>query len=351
MSELLLGVRALRRSYGGRTVVDVAELAVDRGEVLAILGANGSGKSTLFRMLMRLERPDAGEVVFNGETMAGVFQRPFLFSGSVRENIGFGLKGLQDRAERIASAADAFGIAGLLDTSVARLSGGEAQRVALARAIAMRPDVLLLDEPAANLDVLIKRSFRADVERAARAHAGAVVLITHDPAEAFALADRIAVLDSGRIVQTGSPADLLDDPRTPFVASFSGAELLLDGVIVDVADELVYVAVGDTFVWAVVPPDHGWKHSIGMRVHVSYRPEDVMISMPDSAHEMSARNQYRLRIEAFHGSAGLVRLRLGGVLQLSALVTRTSAESLSLKPGMEVIAHMKATALRALRSA
>jgi molybdopterin-binding protein len=351
MSEVLLGARALRRSYEGRTVLDVAELSVGRGEVIAILGANGSGKSTLFRVLMRLERPDSGEVIFNGDTMAGVFQRPFLFSGSVRENIGFGLKRMPDRADRIASAADAFGITRLLDASVARLSGGEAQRVAIARAVAMRPDVLLLDEPAANLDVLIKKSFRADVERAARAHAGAVVLITHDPAEAFGLADRIAVLDGGRIVQTGLPADLLDDPRTPFVASFSGAELLLDGVIADVADELVYVAVGDTFVWGVVPPDHDWVPAVGMRVHVSYRPEDVMISVPDTAHEMSARNHYRLRIDAFHGSGGLVRLRLGGVLQLSALVTRTSAESLSLKPGMEVIAHMKATALRALRSA
>jgi molybdopterin-binding protein len=351
MSEMLLGARALRRAYEGRTVLDVAELSVDRGEVLAILGANGSGKSTLFRMLMRLERPDAGEVVFNGERMAGAFQRPFLFSGSVRENIGFGLKGVRDRAERIVSAADAFGVSSLLDKPVTRLSGGEAQRVALARAIAIRPDVLLLDEPTANLDVLIKRSFRADVERAVRAHAGAVVLITHDPAEAFALADRIAVLDNGRIVQTGLPADLLDDPRTPFVASFSGAELLLDGVIADVADELVHVAVGDTFVWAVVPPDHDWQQVVGMRVHVTYRPEDVMISVPESAHETSARNQYRLKIEAFHGSGGLVRLRLGGVLQLSALVTRTSAESLSLQPGMEVIAHLKATALRALRSA
>jgi molybdate transport system ATP-binding protein len=351
MRETLLHARAVRRSYDGRVVLDLAELAVDRGEVLAILGANGSGKSTLFRMLMRLEQPDAGEVVFNGVTMAGVFQRPFLFSGSVRDNIGFGLRGLQDRSERIASAADAFGIGSLLDTSVAKLSGGEAQRVALARAVAIRPDVLLLDEPTANLDVLVKRSFRADVERAARAHAGAVVLITHDPAEAFALADRIAVLDNGRIVQSGTPADLLDSPRTPFVASFSGAELLLDGVIADLADELVYVAVGDTFVWAVMPADDDVAHAIGMRVHVSYRPEDVMISVPDSAHDLSARNQYRLRIEAFHGSGGLVRLRLGGVLQLRALITRTSAESLSLTPGMEVIAHMKATALRALRSA
>lgn len=350
MSASLLRASSLRRVYDGRTVLDIGEIAVERGEVLAVLGANGSGKSTLFRILMRIERPDAGEVTFNGATMSGVFQHPFLFSGTVGENIAFGVRGTSDCAHRIAAAADAFGVSGLLDASVRTLSGGEAQRVALARAVAMRPDVLFLDEPTANLDVLVKRSFRSDIERAARVHAGAVVLITHDPAEAFALADRIAVLDNGRIVQTGTPEDLLDDPRTSFVASFSGAELLLDGVISAVADGLVHVDVGAATIWATVPPDHDWAPHVGDGVHVSYRPEDVLLSVPGAALETSARNQYRLRIASLHGSAGLVRLRLDGVLQLNALVTRTSVESLGLRAGIEVIAHMKATALRALKS-
>jgi tungstate transport system ATP-binding protein len=351
MSAPLLQAKSLRRSYDGRAVVDGADIAVDRGEVLAVLGTNGSGKSTLFRLLMRIERADSGDIEFNGQTMAGVFQRPFLFSGTVRENIGFGLKRGPDRAARIEEVAEAFGIVPLLDKSVRKLSGGETQRVALARAVALRPDVLLLDEPTANLDILIKRSFRLDIERAARAHAGAVILITHDAAEAFALADRIAVMDGGRIVQTGTPEDLLADPRTAFVASLSGAELLLDGAISTVADELVFVDVGGAMVWAVVPADHDWEPAAGMRVHVAYRPEDVMISVPDAGLETSARNQFRLRIAALHESGGLVRLRLDGTVQLNALITRTSAESLSLKAGMEVIAHMKATALRALRSA
>lgn len=351
MSGRLLQARGLRRSYDGRAVVDVADIAVDRGEVLAVLGTNGSGKSTLFRLLMRIERADSGDIEFSGKTMAGVFQRPFLFSGTVRDNIGFGLKRAADRAARIEAVAEAFGVAALLDTPVRKLSGGEAQRVALARAVAIQPDVLLLDEPTANLDILIKRSFRVDIERAARTHAGAVILITHDPAEAFALADRVAVMDGGRIVQTGTPEELLADPRTAFVASFSGAELLLDGEIAAVADELVHVDVGGAMVWAVVPADHDWNPAVGMRVHVSYRPEDVMISVPDAGLETSARNQYRLRIIALHESGGLVRLRLDGTVQLNALITRASAEHLGLKAGMQVIAHMKATALRALRSA
>ncbi|MGQ0816280.1 MAG: ABC transporter ATP-binding protein [Gemmatimonadota bacterium] len=352
MSTALIHAQSLRRSYGGQPVIDIDELVVRRGEVLAILGPNGAGKSTLFRLLLRIERPDAGRISFTGSTMAGVFQRPFLFAGSVRDNIAFGLRKMADRQARIASAANAFGLEAILDASVRTLSGGEAQRVALARAIALRPDVLLLDEPTANLDVLIKRSFREDVERAARTHAGAVVLITHDPAEAFALADRIAVLDNGRIVQAGTPEDMLDDPRTPFVASFTGAELLLDGVITTVAEELVQVAVGSALLWATMSPAHKWSAAAGMRAHVSYRPEDVMISVLEATTaEVSARNQFRLRITAMSGSGGLVWLRLDGALKLSASVTRTSVESLGLRPGRDVIAHMKATALRVLRSA
>ena len=238
----------------------------------------------------------------------------------------------------------------MLHKHVHTLSGGEAQRVALARAVALRPELLLLDEPTSNLDVMIKRTFREDVERAARTFAGGVILITHDPAEAFALADRIAVLDGGRIVQHGTPENLLDDPATPFIASFTGAELLLDGVIADATEDLVHVDVGGALVLATVPPDHQWNPQPGLRAHVAYRPEDVMISAVESSIEVSARNHYRLRIAAVSGTGGLVRLRLEGNPGLVALVTRTSVEELGLRPGREVVAHMKATALRVLRT-
>ena len=363
MSETMLSARGVTRIYNGRTVVAIDELYVERGEVLAVLGPNGSGKSTLFRMLSLIETPDAGEIHYEGRRMqrgdgrgriVGVFQQPFLFSGTVRSNIAFGLKtnGItaEDREPRVLAAAEAFGLRPLLDESVRNLSGGEAQRVALARAIALQPSVLLLDEPTSNLDVLVKRTFREDVERAARTFAGAVVLITHDPAEAFGLADRIAVMDSGRIVQSGTPESLLDDPRTPFVASFTGAELLLDGIVTTVAEDLVHVDVAGSMIWATVPRDHSWTPSRGMRAHVAYRPEDVMISAPDAPAEVSARNQFRLRIAGMTGSGGLVRLRLDGSVQLVALVTRNSVESMGLRPGRDVIAHMKATALRVLRA-
>jgi molybdopterin-binding protein len=366
MNGVLLEARSLRRAYDGQTVLAVDELELRRGEVLAVLGPNGSGKSTLFRLLLLIERADAGQIFFEGRAVrlgdkearrriTGVFQRPVLFSGTVRDNIAFALAvngvAAGERAERIASAASAFGLEPLLGAPVRTLSGGEAQRVALARAIAPRPDVLLLDEPTANLDALIKRAFREDVERAVRTHAGAVLLITHDAAEAFALADRIAVLDGGRIVQMGSPVDLLEAPATAFVASFTGAELLLDGVIAGIADKLLAVNVNGAIVSATLPVDRSWEPQAGMRVHVSYRPEDVIISAPDVHLEMSARNQYRLLIGAMVDAGSLVRLRLLGTPQLSALVTRESVATLGLQAGQQVIASMKATALRVLRSA
>jgi molybdopterin-binding protein len=350
MSEPVLEARGVRFGYGDQTVVDVTELVVASGEIVALLGANGAGKSTLFRLLLGLEKPQHGQIVVNGKS-AGVFQRPYLFDGTVASNIAYGLQnvGAPERESRVNEMASVFGLVPLLHTSVQRLSGGEAQRVALARALALAPDVLLLDEPTANLDAPLRRQFRDDLSRSVRMHARAALIITHDPTDAFGLADRIAVMEAGRIVQTGTPDELLSDPRTSFVAAFTGAELLLDGAVSAVADELIQVALqGGGSLWATLP--HGRTGSLarGARVHVAYRPEDVVLSAVESTTELSARNQFRLKVASMSGAGGLVRLRLDGHPALSALVTRTSCEALGVRPGREVIAHLKATALRAL---
>src|SRR5690606_27891674 len=184
-------------------------LALHPGEVLAVLGPNGAGKSTLFRLLLLLERANEGRVVFDGREvrpgdrvarrrMAGVFQRPCLFDGTVERNVAFGLaaRGVprHERAARVAEALEWLGIGAYARSPVHALSGGEAQRVALARALALRPDVLLLDEPTANLDVSVRRRFRDELAPLVRARTRAALLITHDPGDAFALADRIAVI-------------------------------------------------------------------------------------------------------------------------------------------------------------
>jgi molybdopterin-binding protein len=359
-NDWVLSASALRRAYGDRVVVDIAELGVRAGEVLAILGPNGAGKSTLFRLLLLLEKPDAGTVRLQGRVVgpgdptargrvAGVFQRPYLFAGSVRHNLDYGLKSVglagPDRAHRLEVTVKELELGSLLDRSVRELSGGEAQRVALARALVLEPEVLLLDEPTANLDVTIQRRFREDLSRVARAHARSVILITHDPSDAFALADRVAVLQDGRIVQIAAPHDLVLEPATPFIAAFTGAELLLDGVVDRVeTDGLTCVRLRSSVsIW--VPTSA--PMSAGKRVHVSYRPEDVVLSSTGTPFQASPRNVFRLRVSAVTPAEGLVRIGLDGLVRLAAIVTRSSAEELGLRPGVEINAHLKAAALRA----
>lgn len=359
MNAPLLSAEGLRRVIGGRVVVDVGALRVEQGEVVALLGPNGAGKSTLLRMLLLLERPDAGSVRLGGRAvapgdvearrrLAATLQRPYLFTGTVLSNASFALRArgisARDAERRALSVLNAMGLAERAGDEVAALSGGEAQRVAVARALVAEPDLLALDEPTAGFDVVVRRSFREHLDGLIRRHAGGCLLVTHDPAEAFMLADRVYVLEGGRVVQVGAPDELVAHPATPFVATFTGAELLLDGSVVHAADSTVTIEAGRS-VRLVAVVDHALE--AGARVHIAYRPEDVLLAPARPEVETSARNRLRGRIISTTPAGGLVRVRLGGELDLVALVTREAAERLELSAGREVMALIKATALRA----
>lgn len=355
----ILRAERLVRRYAGRTVVDVESFELNRGEILAVLGPNGAGKSTLFRLLALLEAPDSGRIHLDGKPvtagdtasmrrLATVFQRPYLFSGSVAWNVGWGLRqhgvAKPERERRIHASLEAARLTELAAADVSRLSGGERQRVALARAAAIRPEVLLLDEPMASLDVTVKRAYREDLERTVRSAAAAAIVITHDPADAFGLADRIAIMERGSIVQVGEPEELMLAPATPFAAAFSGAELLLDGVVEADEGGLMSVRVGTALV--VVATVGGSGPGPGRQVHVAYRPEDVVLAKPADAGVTSAINRFDVRVEAVVPAGALVRVRITGDVSLAALVTRRSAKALSLEPGARAVAQIKATALR-----
>lgn len=323
---------------------------------MAILGPNGAGKSTLFRLLLALERPDAGQILLEGRPLApgdtrarrrlvGVFQAPHLFSGTVRANLEFGLRAndvpRSEWASRVEWAARALGIGPLRDADVARLSGGEIRRVALARGLVLEPDVLLLDEPTANLDITVRRRFREELGMVMRERAGAVVLITHDPGDAFDLADRVAVMEAGRVVQVGTPEELTTEPATAFVAAFTGAELLLDGTVERVGDGTLDVTTGGATLVARCPEG---RLAAGDRVHVRYRPEDVILTRAEEP-DTSARNCVRMTVRSVTPAGGLVRVRLDGPITLAALITRESAERMRVEPGAELSALIKTTAL------
>ncbi len=355
-STPILEAEGLRHAYGGRPVVDVDRLRIETDEVVAVLGPNGAGKSTLLRLLLGLERPSAGEVRLNGRSLAdgdealrrrmvGVLQRPELFSGTVRFNLRFGLRARGvprgTWADRCREVAAELGIGRLLDADVTRLSGGEAQRVALARALVLEPDALLLDEPTASLDVTVRRRFREELGTVMRERARSVLLITHDPSDAFDLADRVYVMEGGRFVQVGTPEDLTTTPATPFVAAFTGAELLLDGTVERISDGTLDVSTGAA---TLVARCTEGRLQPGDRIHVRYRPEDVILTRTGEP-DTSARNRLRMTVRSVTPVGGMVRVRLEGPITLVALVTRGSADRLGITPGSEIVALLKTAAL------
>jgi molybdopterin-binding protein len=355
----LLSCERLARYYGEQRVVDVHKLEVWRGEVLALLGPNGAGKSTLMRLLAGLERADRGHVRYKNRVVApddpelrqaaaAVLQHPYLWRGTVAQNVEYGLRARGEprwvRKKQVQKALEMLDVVGLKDAPVDTLSGGEAQRVALARALAVEPEILFLDEPTADLDVAVRRRLLADLERIVRQTAPAIVLITHDPGEAFALADRVAVIEEGRIVQLGTPADIFEAPATEFVASFTGAEFMLDGKIEAVDEGTLTVRLDSGA--ALEAAGDG---EMGARVRVAYRPEDVVIG-PPALPATSARNRFEARVAGLHPQGGLVRLRLKARgLSLEAVITRNALEDLRLQVATEVVAQIKATALHVFR--
>ncbi|WP_138760550.1 ABC transporter ATP-binding protein [Modestobacter altitudinis] len=330
----------------GSLGVDV-EFWVGDGEVLAVLGPNGAGKSTVLRVLAGLLPPDAGRVAVGQDvwdsadrhvpphqrSLGMVFQDHLLFPHlSITENVAFGLRsrGMRRAPARAAAAPwlDRVGLTGLGDRRPGELSGGQAQRAALARALVGDPRVLLLDEPLSALDARTRLAVRAELHRHLRDYAGSAVLVTHDPIDAMALADRVVVVEDGRVVQAGTPAEVARRPRTDYVARLvglvllpgtgTGAQVALDGGgVVAVAE----AAAGPVF--------------------VAVRPESVALYLQRPAG--SPRNVWPLRLVAATPHGSVVRCDLAGEVPLTADVTATSFAELGLAPGAEVWASVKAS--------
>ncbi len=230
-------VENLKKRFGDFVAVDDVSFEVEDGSLVALLGPSGSGKSTILRMLAGLESTDSGTILFDGKPaqhlhasareIGFVFQHYALFRHlTVAENVGFGLvvrKTPRDVvAKRVKELLSLTGLAGLEGRYPAQLSGGQRQRVALARALAPEPKLLLLDEPFAAVDAKVREELRQWLRRLHDEVGVTSIFVTHDQEEAFALADRVLLLHRGRVEQHGTPADILDEPATEFVARFVG---------------------------------------------------------------------------------------------------------------------------------
>ncbi len=239
-----LVTRSLSFSYGDVRAVDDVSINVQTGTVTALLGPSGCGKTTLLRLIAGLERPDAGAIHTGGETLSTpdrvtppekrrigmVFQEGALFPHlSVAENVGFGLPRGPHRAATIEEALTLVGLAGMGKRSPTSLSGGQRQRVALARALAPGPEVLLLDEPFANLDPALRVELRTEVASLLRTLGITSVFVTHDQEEAFVMGAQVIVMREGRVLQSASPSELYSRPANRWVASFVGEANVVPG--------------------------------------------------------------------------------------------------------------------------
>ncbi|KQV68026.1 hypothetical protein ASC64_12035 [Nocardioides sp. Root122] len=299
-----------------------AAFTAEPGEVLAVIGPNGAGKSTLLHALAGLVDVD-GHALLGGtdvlrlpvrERRVGlVFQGQLLFPHlSALDNVAFGLRARgEKRATADAVARDwleRFGIADLAARRPRELSGGQAQRVAIARALATDPDVLLLDEPFTGLDVSVQMALRIELGRHLRDFPGIALLVTHDAIDALTLADRVLVLDEGRVAQVGPPAEVAAEPRTSHVARLVGLNLVADG------EELM-----------------------------AFTPDAVVVSLAEP--EGSSRLHWHGRIGTLAPHGDAVRLLVHASPDLLADVTPAAATELGLVPGREVWLSAKATAV------
>lgn len=276
-----------------------------------------------------------------------VFQESLLLNTTVFDNVAKGLiiRGMQ-RAEikaRVMENLDRFRISHLGDRSARTLSGGEAQRASLARAFALRPEILFLDEPFAALDPPSREALIEDLEGILRQTETTTIFATHDRLEALQLSDRIAVMDRGKILQIGSPEEVMNHPVDEFVASFVGVETILTGKIIKRSGGTFVASVSDQEIEAV------GEFDLGETVTLCIRPENVTLLLNVSRETTSARNVFRGKISKIVPLGLYCKIQLHCGFPLVAYVTIHSLENLSLQEGKEITASFKATAVHAVR--
>jgi iron(III) transport system ATP-binding protein len=323
LSSAWVELKDVSRSFGQVHAVFNLSLRIEVGEFFSILGPSGCGKTTTLRLIAGLERPDRGTIVIGDDVVASddlwvsperrgvgiVFQDYALFPHlTVAQNVAFGLKGWSRQAMRlrVAELLVVVGLDGLDARYPHELSGGQSQRVALARSLAPAPRVMLLDEPFSNLDADLREELRTETRRILKERGTTTILVTHEQEEAFALSDRVAVLDRGCLQQVGTPPDVYHRPATRFVADFVGKADFVPGVV---------EAQGVTAAIGTFPlPDSRWQ--LGQQVDLMIRPDDVDFTI-------DAAGTVTISSVRFLGASVLYELTLPDGLKIHSLKTST----------------------------
>jgi sulfate transport system ATP-binding protein len=338
---MTISIRSVEKKYGRYPALNKVDLEIADGELVALLGPSGSGKTTLLRTIAGLEFPDAGQVLFEGQdvTFASaaarrvgfVFQQYALFKHmTVARNIAFGLdvrkgKDKPSKAEiarRVDELLKLVELEGLGKRYPSQLSGGQRQRVALSRALAVQPSVLLLDEPFGALDATVRKSLRKELRRVHDATGVTTIFVTHDQEEALELADRVAILNAGRIEQIGTPDEVHDNPATPFVCGFVGDANRFEGTVSNqrfTAGPIVLAAPGavDGAALAFVRPHDLTLDAAGFPAKV----ERVVVQGPLANIDASLPDGRRIEISAARDEAA----NFTGEIKLAARKTHVFA--------------------------
>ncbi|ODS37378.1 MAG: hypothetical protein A7316_09480 [Candidatus Altiarchaeales archaeon WOR_SM1_86-2] len=337
----------LNKNYGEREVLKNINLNVRAGEIFAVIGPSGAGKTTLLRLINMLDKPSSGKIFFSSEdcencdrlkirrNMVLLFQDTAVMSGSVYDNVSYGLKvrglGKDEITERVAFALEEMGISGYEQRNAKNLSGGEKQRMAFARATVFNPDLLILDEPTANLDPknvgVVEKLIRKINENNTT-----IIMSTHRFEEAISLADRIAVIENGEILQVGTPGEIFRKPESKRVAQFVGLENLFEGIS-EIKEGISEIYVNEIKIYAVTPREG--------KVRLIVHPESVIVSREKLV--SSARNNFKGKLVEAVDKGMLVKVVVDMGIPIITLVTRRSFEELNLNINSGVYVSFKAS--------
>jgi spermidine/putrescine transport system ATP-binding protein len=333
-----VSVSDLRKSYGEVLALRDVSLEVRPGEFLTLLGPSGCGKTTLLRLIAGFETPDAGRILISGKDVAPlppyqrpvntVFQHYALFPHrTVAGNVAFGLEGTGlDKAQirdRVLQALEMVRLPGYGERRIHQLSGGQKQRVALARAVVLEPDVLLLDEPMAALDLKLRKEMQVEVKNLQERLRTTFVFVTHDQDEALIMSDRIAVMNQGRIEQLDTPEELYEKPRTRFVADFLAVRNILEATVEAVAGGQARLRTRGGNV--VLAADDG-GYAAGAAVVIGLRPERLSLDGPGSGGGIPNTFPGRLDDEIYLGDWTDWRVRLGDEILAVAEGAKTARD-------------------------
>jgi putrescine transport system ATP-binding protein len=353
----LLRIESVGKAFGGFRAVDRLSLEIRAGEFFALLGPSGCGKTTLLRMLAGFETPDEGRILLDGWDIAPLlpherpvnmmFQNYALFPHlSVRDNIAFGLKragmAAADIATRVAEMVALVKLEGLEKRKPDQLSGGQKQRVALARALARRPRILLLDEPLAALDKKLRESTQAELMELQQRLGTTFIIVTHDQDEAMTMADRIGVMDRGRLEQVATPRQLYEAPASRWIAEFVGDINLFEGEVASRELGRLTIATRDAGSITVAAPPQPISKDV---VAVAIRPEKVKLSRRGPASDDADHAHAINRLEGIVTDVGYlggtttykVKLDSGAVLR-SSMANTTRIDLDTYRPTHRVVA-------------